>query len=187
MYSRGDDGDVGDVGGGEDGCGVEEEGFSCFDGEAGGAGGLHGLDGGEADDGDVEAHVLIGLGDFDDGEVALQGGGAERVWLIEGAEECSGAFDGSVGAFHGFDGDASLCGDDDGLSEVESGDAAGDGASVVDVLLLLLVGGALGEDAGFGEEGFEVLGGGDELDAFVGEDFGDGTEEHVGVAGAEVE
>ena len=31
------------------------------------------------------------------------------------------------------------------------------------------------------------MGGGDELDAFVGEDFGDRAEEHVGVAGAEVE
>ena len=46
---------------------------------------------------------------------------------------------------------------------------------------------AEGEDAGFGEERLEVLGGGDELDAFVAEDLGDGAEEHVGVAGAEVE
>ena len=47
--------------------------------------------------------------------------------------------------------------------------------------------GAGGEDAGFCEEWFEVLRGGDEFDAFVVEDFGDCAEEHVGVAGAEVE
>ena len=29
---------------------------------------LHGLDGGDADDGDVEAHVLIGLSDLHDGQ-----------------------------------------------------------------------------------------------------------------------
>ena len=189
--SGGDDGDVGEVGCVEDGRGIEEEGLSGFDGEAGGAGGLHGADGGEADDGDVEAHVLIGLGDFDDGEAALQGGGVggvvQLVQRVEGAEEGAGAFDGGVGTFHGFDGDTGLCGDDDGLTEVEGGDAVGDGSSVGDVLLFLFVGVALGEDSGLGEKGFEVLGGGDELDAFVGEDFGDGSEEHVGVAGAEVE
>ena len=46
---------------------------------------------------------------------------------------------------------------------------------------------ACGEDSGFREEWFEVLRGGDQFDAFVVEDFGDGAEEHVGRAGAEVE
>ncbi len=60
-------------------------------------------------------------------------------------------------------------------------------AAVGDVLLFLFAGGAAGEDAGLGEERLEVVGGGDEFDAFVGEDLGDGAEQHVGVAGAEVE
>ena len=38
----------------------------------------HGLDGGDADDRDVEAHVLIRLGDFDDGERAAECGGSDR-------------------------------------------------------------------------------------------------------------
>ena len=40
---------------------------------------------------------------------------------------------------------------------------------------------------GLREQRFEVVRGGDELDAFVAEDLGDGAEQHVGVAGAEVE
>ena len=125
-----DDGDSGFVCCVEDGFGVEEQGAACFDGEAGGAGGSHGFDGGNADDGDVEAHVLIGLGDLYDGERAaegrfcLLGGGYFMVYFkIEGAEEGSGAGDGGVGALHGFDGDAGLGGDDDGLAEVVGGDA----------------------------------------------------------------
>ena len=52
---------------------------------------------------------------------------------------------------------------------------------------LLFVGRAAGEDAGFGEQRFEVVGGGDEFDALVGEDLGDCAEQHVGVARAQVE
>ena len=106
---------------------------------------LHGFDGGDADDGDVEAHVLVGLGDLDDGEGAAEGGagcwvvGYFASSVIEGAEEGAGAGDGGVGAFHGLDGDAGLGGDDDGLAEVVGGDGLGDGAAVGDVLLLLLV------------------------------------------------
>src|SRR3981081_2674182 len=59
--SRGDDGDAGLIGGGDDGCGIEEEGLACFDGEAGCACGLHGADSRDTDDGNVEAHVLIGF------------------------------------------------------------------------------------------------------------------------------
>ncbi len=118
--------------------------------------------------------------------VGTMGVGGE-VGGVEGAEEGTGAGDGGVGAFHSFDGDAGTGGDDDGLAEVEGCDCAGDGAAVSDVGELVLVGGAGGEGAGFGEQGLEVLGGADELDAFVGEDLGDGAEEHVGVAGAEVE
>ena len=106
---------------------------------------------------------------------------------VRSAEELAGAGDGGVGAFHGLDGDAGLGGDDDGLAKVVGGDGLGDGAAVGDVLLLFFVGCAPGEDAGFCEEGFEIGGGGDEFDAFVAEDLGDGAEEHVGVAGAKVE
>jgi len=182
------DSDAGLIRGGYDGCGIEEERLACLDGETGCACGVHGADGCEADDGNVEAHVLIGFGYFDDGEGAAQGGGKVGIGdYIEGAEEVAGARDGGVGAFHGFDGDAGLSGDDDGLAEVVGGDGVGDGAAVCDVLLLFFIRCPVGEDAGFCEEGFEVLRGGDEFDAFVVEDLGDCTEEHVGVAGAQVE
>ena len=51
-------------------------------------------------------------------------------------EEFAGAEDGGVGALHGFDGDAGLGGDDDGLAEIEGGNAAGDRAAVGDVFEL---------------------------------------------------
>ena len=54
---------------------------------------------------------------------------------FEAAHQRAGALDGGVGAFHGFDGDAGLGGDDDGLAEIVGGDGAGDGAAVGDVFL----------------------------------------------------
>src|SRR5215469_5924986 len=138
----GEDGDPRSVGGDDNGFGIEEKGASGLDGEAGGSSGAHGLDGADADDGDVVAHVLIWLGDFDDCEVAAKGGFAGDFAFAEGAEECAGSLDGSVGAFHGLDGDAGLCGDNDGLTKVVGGDGTGDGAAVDDVLALVFVGGA---------------------------------------------
>jgi len=46
-------------------------------------------------DGDVEAHVLIGFGYVDDGEVAAEGGGGIGQ-VVESAEEFAGADDGGV-------------------------------------------------------------------------------------------
>ena len=66
------------IGAGENVDAIKEQGAAGFDGEAGCAGADHVFDSGEADDGNVEAHVLIGLGDFDDGEVACEGGGFVR-------------------------------------------------------------------------------------------------------------
>ena len=103
------------------------------------------MNGCDADDRDVEAHVLIGFGYFDDGEGAAEGGGWRWFrwgWLrLEGAEEFAGAGDGGVGALHGLDGDAGLSGDDDGLAEIVGGDGPGDGAAVGDVLRFFFVGG----------------------------------------------
>jgi hypothetical protein len=183
-----DDRDTGLVCGGDDGGGIEQKGLPCFDGQAGGACGLHGANGGDSDDGYVEAHVLIGFGYFDDGEGAAQGGrGLGFVCDVEGTEEVASAGDGGVGALHGLDGDAGLGCDDDGLTEVPGGDSLGHGAAVGYVPAFFFVWRAGGEDAGFCEKRFQVLRGGDELDALVVEDFGDGAEEHVGRAGAEVE
>ena len=61
---------------------------------------------------------------------------------VEGVHECAGACDGGVGAFHGFNRDTGLRGDDDGLADVEGGDSAGDAEAVVDVFLFFFVGGA---------------------------------------------
>ena len=129
---------AGGVGGGDDGGGDRRGGCVPASMARQVAPAAHGFDGGDADDGDVEAHVLIGLGDLDDGE------GAARGWRLslvgfEGAEELAGAGDGGVGAFHGFDGDAGLGGDDDGLAEVVGGDGAGDGAAVGDVFQFVFV------------------------------------------------
>ena len=87
----------------------------------------------DADDGHVEAHVLVGLGDFDDGERAAEGGGR----IVQATHQRAGTFDGGVGAFHGFYGDAGLRGDDDGLAEVVCGKRVGNGAAVGDVLALV--------------------------------------------------
>ena len=177
------DSDAGAVRCGDDSGGVEEQSPASLDGEAGGTGAGHGLNGGEANDGHIESHVLIWLGYLDDGEGAAEGGGG----IVEAAHEGACAFDGGVGTLHGFDGNAGLGGDDDGLAEVEGGQAQGYGAPVGDVLALVFGGGALGEDAGLGEQRFKVLGGGDELDALVGEDLGDRAEQLVGSARAQVE
>jgi hypothetical protein len=67
------DGDACEIGRSDDRFLIEEQGSICLEGEAGGTGLLHGVDGGDADDGDVEAHVLVGFGDFDDGEGAAEG------------------------------------------------------------------------------------------------------------------
>ena len=185
-----DDSDAGFIGGGEDCVGIEHEGSASFDGEAGGACGLHGFYCGEADDGYVEAHVLVGFGDLDDGERTAEGScclRADAGFGVECAEESTGAGDGGVGPLHGLNGNTGLRGDDDGLAEIVGGDGLGDGASVCDVLFFFFIGRTQGEDAGLCEERLKVLRGGDKLDAFVAEYLRECAEEHVGVAGAEVE
>ncbi len=209
-----DDRDLCGIGSGCDGVNIEEEGSAGFDGEAGSSGCAHGRNGLDADYRDVKAHVLVGFSYFDDGKGAAEGGFGGRVkkqvpplplrlaLLAQGpvgmtsffggsgvdcAKEGSGAGYGGVGAFHGFDRDAGLGGDDDGLAEVEGGDAAGHGAAVGDVLLFFGIGGAGGEDAGSGEERIEVFRRRDKFNPFIPEDSRYGSEEHVGIAGAEVE
>ena len=84
----------------------------------------------------------------------------------------SGAEDGGVRAFHGFDGDAGGFGDNDGLADIEAGEVLRDGAAVGDVGLLLVGGRAAGEHAGRAQQRFEERGGVEEGDALVGEDLG---------------
>ena len=93
-----------------------------FDGEDGGAGGDERLDGAEADGGDVEAHVLLRFGDFDDGEAALRA-------------EFAGAADAGVGAFDGFDGDRGAAFDGDALADVEPAHLLGERPAELDVEL----------------------------------------------------
>jgi hypothetical protein len=183
------DSDAGLVRSRGDGYGIEEESLPCFDTETGCACGLHGADGGNADHGYIEAHVLVGLGYFNHGEGSAEGAGgaAASSREFESAEEFAGAGDGGVGALHGFDGDAGLSGDDDGLAEIVGGNGLGNCASVRDVLLFFFVRGAAGQQACPGEEWFEVGRRGDQFNAFVGQDFGHCPQKHVGVAGAEIE
>jgi hypothetical protein len=189
MRLRHDDGDTGQICGGEDGGGIEHQGFVGFDGEAGRASRLHGENSRDADDRYVEAHVLVGFGNLYYGKRTAQGCCLDRVfhWGVQRTEEITGSGNGGVSAFHGLDGDAGLGGDDDGLAEVVRGDGLGDGAPVGDVFLLFFIWGAASEDAGFCEEWLKIAGGGDEFDAFVAEHFCNCAQEHVGVASAEVE
>src|SRR5579862_8191876 len=67
---EGDDGNSEPVGQFDDIGLVEHDGQLAFDGQHAGAGFAHRLDRLDADGGDVETHVLLRLGDFDDGEAA---------------------------------------------------------------------------------------------------------------------
>ena len=69
---------------------------------------LHRLDRRDADDRDVEPHVLFRLRDLDDPRA--------------GAGDLAGAADHGVGPLHRFDGDDRLVLDDDRLADVERGD-----------------------------------------------------------------
>ena len=63
----------------------------------------------DADDGNVEAHVLPRLAHLHDDKPLAAG-------------DARGALDGFVGAFHGFDGHAGAIANHDGLAQVEAGD-----------------------------------------------------------------
>ncbi len=148
--------------------GFDEEGAAGFDGEGGEAGGGAGFEGEGSDDGDVEAEVLVGFGNFDgDGLAAAQ----------EGA-----AFDGFVGAFEAFDGEDGAVADDDGLPNVEAADFFGDAEAEGDVVVDAGAGFGAGEVSGGGEEFVKEGGGGEEFDAVFGKGIGDGAEEGFGVA-----
>jgi len=148
--------------------GFDEESAAGFDGEGGEAGFGAGFEGEGADDGDVEAEVLVGFGNFDgDGLAAAQ----------EGA-----AFDGFVGAFEAFDGEDGAVADDDGLSDVEAAHFFGDAEAEGDVVVDAAAGFGSGEVSGGGEKFVEEGGGGEEFDTFLGEGVAHRAEEGLGVA-----
>lgn len=78
------------------------------------------MNGLRSDGGDVESHVLIGLGDFDQHPAA---GFAQR----------SGAGDHRIGAFDGFHGDDVFVFDGDGLADIQLAHLLGDVPSQLDV------------------------------------------------------
>ena len=63
---------------------VEEEAFAGVDGETGCARLCHGFDGLHADHGNVKPHVLVGLGNFDHGEMAAE----NSIVLVSCRGEC---------------------------------------------------------------------------------------------------
>src|SRR5215470_4745476 len=85
-----DDGDLALVGGISHSVSVEEQAFARVERQAGGAGCAHHIDGFDADDRDIEAHILIGFGDLDYGERAAEGGGGAG----ERPHDLTGALDG---------------------------------------------------------------------------------------------
>ena len=72
-----EDRDACSIGGRAHGGAVEGKRSARLDGEARRPRGAHGFDGGQADDRDIEAQILLRLGDLDDGERAGEGGGGD--------------------------------------------------------------------------------------------------------------
>ena len=153
----------------------QDEGAAGFEGEDGDAGLGAGFEGAGADAGDVEAEVVVFLGDFDgDGTAVL-------------SREFSAALEAAVGAFEGFDGEDGPVFDNDELADVEAGGFVGDAKAEGDVGALFR--GRLGTElkAGGGHKGLEPRGGVDEFDAVLFEFVGDAAENGVGVLFLEAE
>src|SRR5215468_4034599 len=102
LFLVDDDRDLALVGGISHSVSVKEQAFARIERQAGGAGCAHDFDGFDADDRDIEAHILIRFGDLDDGKGTAEGGSLAG----ERAHDLSGALDGRIGAFHGLDGNA---------------------------------------------------------------------------------
>ena len=85
----------------------------------------------------------------------------------ERAHDLPGAFDGGVGAFHGFDGYAGRIRNDHRLPDIVLREIAGYRASVVDVLEFLFAGSTLGENSGPGQQRLQQPGGLLQRDAFI--------------------
>src|SRR5438309_7503098 len=124
-----DDGDVGFVRGMSYSVAIQQQTFPGVDGEAGCPGFFHGFNRTDANHRNIEAHVLVWLGNFDNRERAAQGGGG----AFQRLHELSSAFDGRIGAFHSFHSYAGSLGDHHRLSNVVLRDMAGNGAAIVDV------------------------------------------------------
>ena len=117
-------GDAGLVGGGEERVAIENQRPAGIDRQHRRAGDAHRLDRRQADNRHVEAHVLVRLGDLDDGDAV--------------AGQVTGAGDGLVGAFHGLDRDHRLMLHGDGLADVEAGDRVGHAIAELQILALRL-------------------------------------------------
>ncbi|KAJ3050531.1 hypothetical protein HK102_012282, partial [Quaeritorhiza haematococci] len=107
AVADGDDGDAVAVGEGDDVGLVDDDGAVGLDGEDPAAGLVEVLDGGQADGGDVEPHVLLGLGHLHEGPAP-------------GAAELAGAFDAAVGPLDGLDRQGGLLLDGDRLADVQA-------------------------------------------------------------------
>ena len=115
-----DKGDFVFVGEGDGFGQVEDEGFSGFDYDAGGAVFFQVFEGIPSYGGDIEAHVMVGFGGFDESPAS-------------GGAQLTGAFDHAVGSLDGFDGDDFLFLDGDGLSDVQPAYFFGDSPTELDI------------------------------------------------------
>jgi hypothetical protein len=146
---------------------LEKEGATGLNGEGGETGGGGGFEGDGADDGDVEAEILSGLGHLDgDGLSAAE----------EGA-----AFEGFIGSLEGFDSKDGAVAHDDGLADVEAAGFLGYAEAEGDVILYAAAGAWAGEMSGGGEKFLKVGGGREEFDSVLGEGIGHGSEEGLGI------
>lgn len=134
-----------------------------FDRDGVDSGGVRGFEGGWTDDWNVEAEVLVGFGDFDDGCLA--------------SPEFTAAKDGRVGAFKAFDGEDSAFFDDDGLSDIEAAHFFCDVKAEGEIFEQAAVRCGAGEMPFWREKRVHEGGGGKQGDADLSALGGDGSED----------
>src|SRR5579884_3806647 len=128
-----------------------------------GVGFPHGGNRARADDRNIESHILIGFGNFHHSQ-------APAVRVSSGAP-----YDG-VSTLHSLYRHAGAIANNHTLANIEGSQGAGDATAVVDIRHLLLVGGSWGDGAFRGQQGLQEGRGVHDLNAFFGENAGDGPQ-----------
>ena len=139
-----------------------------FDRDGVDSGGVRGFEGGWTDDWNVEAEVLVGFGDFDDGCLA--------------SPEFTAAKDGGVRALKAFDGEDGAFFDDDGLSNIEAAYFFCDAEAEGEIFEQAAVRCGAGEMPFWREKRVHEGGGGKHGDADLSAFGGDGSEDTLCVS-----
>jgi hypothetical protein len=145
---------------------IHKNGFFRFDCQDGRPGLDQFSDGDHPDRGNIEPHVLLRFGDFDQGESTLRA-------------QFPGAADAGVGAFDRFDRQHRSALDRDALAHVQAAHLAGQMPTELDVLPLARAGFTAGQVSWFHEQLRDEIGGGSEMDAVFGEFADDGQQQRI--------